>query len=166
MSEPYPEGQDPYKNARTEIDSWRGRCLDLYARSEKAVALTLETAKQHDHPVKLRHLAGQRLDDLLSITDQDNGTAKQKEALARAIDGWRAIESHRVFLAHGTMKELLDRKGKWHAQFDVTTYKSNNPTPDRMMISQTEALELQADLEKGFKSLSAQLGQFRKRLAT
>lgn len=155
MSEPRPEGLNPHEIARAEIDSWRGRSLDLFARAERSIGIALEATSTSGRIIKLRHLAGQRLEDLVQLVTAEQATTKQAEALVKAISKWREVEVHRAFLAHGIARELLDRHGAWHVQFDLTAYKTNVPTLERMVLSRSEALEFEKNLEESFKALSA-----------
>ncbi len=161
--------QDPltqHQIARAEIDAWRGCCLDLYARTEQAVGKTLEQAISNGKELKLAHLAGQRFDTLQELAETEPATTKQREALVLAISSWRRVESERFLLAHGTVQELIDRRGDWHVRFDAQIYKTGKSTPTQWCLSKSEAMNLRDTLETRFKALSGQLGHFRKRLAS
>lgn len=155
----------PHDIAAGEIDGWRGRCLDLFAKTERAVAVALEAACDKDASLTIRHLAGQRMADLIKLIEGDGkATEKQRNALRRALEAWERVEPQRAYLAHGVATVMLDRQASWHAQFDFTKYQAKNRDPQRWNCSKREAEQFEADLEQGFKNLSAQLGQFRTRL--
>lgn len=155
---------NPYDIAAGEIDGWRGRCVDLFAKAERAVALALEAACDRDESLTIRHLAGQRLADLIKLVENDDkATEKQRNALRRALDAWERVEPQRAYFAHGVAKVLLDKQGNWHAQFNFTKYQAKSREPQRWNCSKREAEQFETDLEQGFKDLSAQLGHFRKR---
>ena len=155
----------PHDVAAGEIDGWRGRCLDLFAKAERAVAVTLEAVAARDPLLSIKHLAGHRMVDLNKLAaSEDGATEKQSKALLAALDAWPGLEGKRTFLAHGITTVLLDRHGSWQARFDVTNYRPNKRERLNWTCSKDEALEFEALLEQAFKALSAQLGQFRKRL--
>ena len=55
----------PFEAARDAAAAWRGRCLDVFARSELAVTetlLILAAVDERGPPLKLPHLVGQRYD--------------------------------------------------------------------------------------------------------
>lgn len=147
--------------AQQEVAAWRGHCLNFFARGEMAIGVTLREA---DAP-KLRHLAGQRLDDLVRIASQTESTEKQAKAFKQAIECWQKVEGHRHFLAHGVASVSFNEKGEWTALFDVTSFRGNKPNDERLAIRQDEAENFLGKVQQAFQNLSSQLGQFRKRLA-
>ncbi|HEX9807601.1 MAG TPA: hypothetical protein VGA34_11970, partial [Alteraurantiacibacter sp.] len=64
MTEIPDKASSPHVVARKQINEWRGRCLDLFAQGEKAIAVLLENARVAQIDVKLHHLAGQRTKEL------------------------------------------------------------------------------------------------------
>jgi len=155
----------PHDLARAAIESWRGRCIDLFARGEKVIGQTLEAiraAAKEPTTVKLRHLAGQRSEDISRQLRGLKFPAKQSNKLVEAVTGWRVFEAKRVFFAHATMTVTLDSKGKWFAVFDMTVYRSDQPQRERWVVSECEANEFANFLDASWKQLSAQLGQVRK----
>ena len=151
--------------ARAEIDAWRGRCLDLFAIGEARVGQTLQHAVAAGRTAKLPHLAGQRLESLIALIEQEKLTKKQRLAIGGSLERWKLVEQNRVCLAHGVVTELLDRSGNWSVQFDWVIYKSKAATPCRATFSKAEALWLESDLKDIGTSLSRQLGQIRTQLS-
>ena len=157
----------PHDIAAGEIDAWRGRCLDWFAKGERAIALTLEAAAKNDAALTIRHLAGHRLADLAKLAAGDGkATERQAKALSGALEAWRQIESRRAFIAHGVATVLMDRNAKWYVQLDFSNYQAKSTERLRWTSSKDEAEQFETELEQGFKGLSAQLGQFRKRLSS
>lgn len=146
------------------VDSWRGHCLNYFARGEAVVAKTLETAQASGHIMTIKHLAGQRLVDLIALSNRICGTNKQVSALTSALQMWQDVEAKRQFLAHGVVTVATDAQGKWVALLDVRVFRSSIAKADRLTLKQSEAEEFAKELANAFKSLSGQLGQFRKRL--
>jgi N-acetylglutamate synthase-like GNAT family acetyltransferase len=154
----------PHDLAAAEINGWRGRCLDLYARGERSVDHSLELASRCDGIPAMKPLAGQRLAEVLRLAVEEPGTTeKQSTGLLLALERWSGINAQRAYLAHGVATVLLDRQGAWHAQFDFVRYQGKRREPQRWALSKNEALQFEAELEQAFMVLSAQLGHFRKR---
>lgn len=60
--------------AARDAAAWRGRCLDVFARSEAAVAetlLVLTAVDERSSSLKLPHLVGQRYDALSNAIRAD-----------------------------------------------------------------------------------------------
>ena len=153
------------KAANLSADEWRGKCLNLYARAEQAVGSALEDAHRANATPKLRHLAGQRLADLIVTVEAKGGTGKQMKAFSSALGAWKAVESQRQFLAHGVASTSVDIRGCWTLLLDVVVYRNNQRSSDRWAIKQAEGEEFLRSLEDAFAKLSGQLGHFRKRIA-
>ena len=145
-------------------DCWRGSCLNYFARTEAAVAKTLEAAQTSGKLRNIRHLAGQRLSDLIALSGEIDATDKQKSALSKALKSWQSLEQNRQYLAHGVATIAVDQKGAWIAIYDLKTYRSNVGKEERWAVKQSEAEEFSSQLGQAFKLLSGQLGQFRKRI--
>lgn len=151
--------------AKAEIDAWRGRCLNIFARGEKAVTDCITGALVTSPEFRLEPLAGQRLNTLEKLAEKHSGTEAQKVALSKAIIEWRRNDEKRPFFSHGVATELLDRKGLWHLRLDFIAIQKGKSEPRRLTLSKVEAEELEKSLHAAFKTLSGQLGQFRKHVA-
>jgi hypothetical protein len=158
-------GLKPHDIASAHIDTWRGRCLDFFARGERAVGQLLEAAIVAGRPVKLRHLGGQRLADSTAFAETCGGTAKQVAALRLSLQSWQAVEARRSFFAHGVATTLLDKNGRWFVTLDFIAYRSNSPVPERWTLSGSEAAEFEERLSEAFVALARELGQLKTRLA-
>ena len=150
--------------AKFTPDEWRGRCLNYFARFEAAVRKSLETAQAAGRQDKIRHLAGQQLADLISLSEEIEGTSRQLKAFSTALNSWRLIESRRQFLAHGVGTVANEPNGDWIMILDVTVYRGNSRQDHRWAVRQQEAETFVDDLAKAFKDMSGQLGHFRKRV--
>ena len=146
------------------VDCWRGQCLNYFARTEAAVSRSLDAAQKSGKIRNIRHLAGQRLADLITLSDEISSTDKQRSAFSNALESWRNIELSRQYLAHGVATVAVDNKGGWIAIFDLKTYRSNLGKDERWTVKQYEAEKFTQQLDAAFKTLSGQLGQFRKRV--
>ncbi|MCK0099022.1 hypothetical protein MWU38_06490 [Qipengyuania sp. S6317L1] len=150
--------------ARAEIDSWRGRCMDIYARSERAVSEVLQTAQECGQSVKLSAMAGPRLAEVQGLAERLTQTGKQRQAASNAIIRWRGIEPKRAYLAHGELTTLLDREDRWHARLDLTRFKANRPIEEVWVMAHNEVEAFEEELQESFAQLKQQLGMLRKGL--
>ena len=164
MTEVTVKALSPHAVARTQINEWRGRCLDLFAKGENAIADLLVGAAAANFEVKLHHLAGQRTKELAKLLDVNGPSKKQIEAGQRAIERWQKIETKRAPLAHGTLTATMDESGDWYAIFDMVDYRTNSITPIRLTISCKEADEMTNELKTALARLKGELGHIKKRL--
>ena len=156
----------PHDLAAGEISGWRGRCLDLFARGERIIDAVLEVAGDLDPALTMKHLAGQRIADLRKLASAEKGASeKQKLAVLACLERWQAVHSKRAFFAHGIVTALIDKQAGWHVQLDFTRYQGKQRDRQRWSISNQEAMRFEQELAHETHVLSAQLGQFRKRLA-
>lgn len=153
-----------YETARAEIDCWRGRLMEIFARGEIAIAQALVCAAANGRKVRLPHLAGQRLEELTGLSLTELSTKSQSAALTSALDGWSQIEARRPFLAHGTSSVWIDGNGGWAVVFDRTDYRAGIAVSDRWFILRAETDQFENDLMRQFGNLSSQLGQLKKRI--
>lgn len=157
----------PFEAARDAAAAWRGRCLDVYARSEAAVSetlLVLAADRQRGALVKLLHLAGQRYDVLLKATGPGGAFAQEGKAAADAIGQFQQHDALRIRLAHGVFTVTVDHRGHWHMVARVLAFRTNKEVRDLFVTRQDEAAELLDVLEKDGSRLRSTLGQLRKAL--
>ncbi len=164
MSVPEPVNLRPHDLAKAEIEAWRGRCLNTFARAEKAVTETLTKVREREPKISLEPLAGQRLSALDKLAGEHSTTCAQKAALISALSDWRSLDVKRPFFSHGIMTELTCRTGQWHVQLDFIAIRKGVSEPQRLNWSKLEALEFEERLHTAFKAMASQLGQLRKRL--
>ena len=150
--------------ARTEIEAWRGRCLNVFSRAEKSVTESLVKAREADAKIRLEPLAGQRLAALKNLVAEQPATESQNRAMTAALLLWQQHDEKRPFFSHGITTELIDRTGQWHVQIDFIVVQKSACEPRRMILSKTEAIQFEEGLHAAFKAMSNQLGQLRKRV--
>lgn len=143
---------------------WRGQCIALCARGERAVWQTLHHAAAAGHTVKFEHRAGQRIATLRTLADATGGTAKQARALKAALDGWQKLEERRRFLAHGVASVWLGAREEWLLVLDLTVTRKGHAEDERWALRLEEMEAHRVALLDAFGELSGQLGQLRKRL--
>jgi len=164
MSVLEPANLRPHDLAKTEIDAWRGRCLNTFSRAEKAVIKTLETMQSANTKLAIEPLAGQRLKTLEKLASSQSATDAQNAAVASALAEWRQLDLNRPFFSHGIVTELVDRQGKWHVRFDFIAVKKGVLNEQTLHWSKDEATDFESQLHRAFMLLSGQLGQLRKRM--
>lgn len=72
-----------------EVNAWRGECMHHIAAAEKAATdtlLLLDSVKPDGGKIKLRHLIGQRFEDLSAATGPDGPFAEAGEAAHKAME--------------------------------------------------------------------------------
>jgi hypothetical protein len=152
--------------ARAEIEAWRGECLDLFAKGDGLIGTLLALALDKGHEIHLPQLSVQRTMEAIRLVALVGGTDEEIEDAGKALDDWQAIESRGELLAHGTITEVLDREGNWHALIDTVTYRAGKLNRGRWAVGQLETEEFRQQIVGGFNRLKAQLGHVRLRLGS
>lgn len=157
----------PFEAARDAAAAWRGRCLDLFARSEAAVTetlLVLAAVEGRGAAIKLPHLAGQRYDALATAVGPAGTFAEEGKAAAEAVMRFRKHDELRTRLAHGIFTVTLDHRGRWHLVARVLALRASREARDLFVTEEGEAVEILAVVEKDGSRLRSTLGQLRQRL--
>jgi hypothetical protein len=152
--------------ARAEIEAWRGECLDLFAKGDALIGTLLALALDKGHDIHLPQLSGQRTMEAIRLVALVGGTDAEVEDAGKALDDWQAIESRGELLAHGTVTEVLDREGNWHALIDTVTYRAGKLNRGRWAVGQLETDEFRQQIVASFGRLKAELGRVRLRLGS
>jgi hypothetical protein len=159
--------RQPFDAARDGVTAWRGRCLDLFSRSEAAVTetlLVLAASKPLGVSIKLPHLVGQRYDALAVAIGPDGPFAEEGRTAADALAGFRQHDNLRTSIAHGVFTVTLDQHGSWHVVVRLLALRSGREQRNVLVIKQTEAVKILARLEKDASRLRSVLGQLRQQL--
>jgi hypothetical protein len=159
--------RQPFEAARDAAAAWRGRCLDLFTRSEAAVSetlLVLAAIEGRGSTIKLPHLVGQRYDMLEMAASASGSFAEEGKAAGAALLEFRKHDMLRTRLAHGTFTVTLDHLGRWHLVIRVLAFRAGREARDLFATDESEAAELLAVLERDGGRLRSTLGQFRQRL--
>ena len=157
---------DPLWNqAIQDVNAWRGACLQHFSAAEAAVTETLLLLKaipDRGETVRLRHLIGQRFDDLSKLIEAEGAFAKEGKAAAKALSDLRTLEGLRSFLAHGQAKIALERTGKWIVILRHVSIRGQQAERLMLLCEQAEAEERLADLKRKSQKLCSVLGNFRR----
>ena len=150
--------------AQSEVYSWRGRYLAIFARGEEVISRTLVSLNDccdGKAKPKLLHLPSQRSDALGKALPHLTLTKKQQDGVSASLLAWRKLESTRNFVVHGSQKVALDSQGHWVCILDMTVMRANSATHDRLTICKDEGLKLIVELERTYQMLSTSLGMLR-----
>ncbi|QIK95574.1 hypothetical protein G7076_02950 [Sphingomonas sp. HDW15A] len=156
-----------FERARDAAATWRGRCLDAFARSETAVTQTLlflATVDKRGKSIKLPHLLGQRYDALWNAIGAGGEFAEEAGIAADALIKFKEHDTLRAQLAHGTFTVTLDHRGNWHLAARVLSLRAGRESSDLLVITESEASETLTAVERDGSRLRSTLGQFRQRL--
>jgi hypothetical protein len=158
-----------FEVAREAASAWRGRCLDLFSRSEAAVTetlLVLAAIEGRGTAIKLPHLVGQRYDALVAAIGPEGAFAEEGKAAAGAVACFQKHDALRTHLAHGTFTVTLDHRGRWHLVSRVITLRTGREARDLFVTEEVEAAETLSSLDKDGGRLRSTLGQLRQRART
>src|SRR3546814_8487873 len=75
-----------WNQAIQDVNAWRGACLQHFSAAEAAVTETLLLLKAipgRGEAVRLRHLIGQRFDDLSKLIEAEGAFAQEGKAAAK-----------------------------------------------------------------------------------
>jgi len=157
---------DPLWNrAIHDVNAWRGACLQHFSAAEAAVTetlLLLKTVPSRGEAVRLRHLIGQRFDDLSKLIAEEGVFALEGKAAAKALADLRTLEGLRSTLAHGQAKIALERTGKWIVILRHVAIRAQQAERMTLLFEQAEAEERLVDLKRKSQKLCSVLGNFRR----
>ena len=157
-----------WESAWSAVNAWRGECMQCFAHSETAVTetlMTLSALPQSRSAVRLRHLIGQRFEDLSNATGPEGPFGKEGEKAHNAIADYREYEHFRSILCHGVITLSLERSGKWIAIFNLTAIKAKECTRSPHVVKQADATILLDNLKKTGQKLGSTLGNLRKQVS-
>lgn len=156
----------PFEAARDAAARWRGRCLDVFARSEAAVTetlLVLAAVGERAPALKLPHLVGQRYDALSNAVGAGGAFADEGKAAVMPIAEFRKHDALRTQLSHGVFTVTLDHRGQWHLVARVLAIRAGRAARDLLVVEQAETTAILEALEKDGNRLRSVLGQLRYR---
>lgn len=151
-----------------EVNAWRGACLQCFASVEVAVTETLlhlSAQPGRGQAVKLRHLVGQRLDDLAALVNEGGPFSVEGKGVASLLAEFRHQEGLRTMLAHGQAKLTVERTSRWAAIFRVIAIRARQADRSTLVIEENEAAERLQQLRKVSQKLCSALGNLRRAVA-
>jgi hypothetical protein len=149
-----------------EVNAWRGECMHHLSVAERAVTetlLTLDEAKPEGTKINMRHLFGQRIEDLLAATSADGVFAKQGKAAHQAIENFCLNhDGFRNLLCHGVLQVAATRNAEWLLvirNLSISAKRGNETTACYEKCEAEEKLNL---LRDQVQKLSSVLGNLRR----
>jgi hypothetical protein len=154
----------------SEVNSWRGACIHHFSMVETAVTetlLALSATAQGETVVRLRHLIGQKFEDLAAAVGTDSPFEEVgRHALAELSRYREKHEPFRTFLCHGAVKVTVEHGGQWILFIRLLSIRSRQPDRSVLALEQSEAEARLATLRRDGQKLASALGQLRKVTAT
>ena len=150
----------------SDVNSWRGACIHHFSVAETAVTetlLTLSAAAQGEIAVRLRHLIGQRFEDLAAAIGLGGPFEEVGlHALAELSQYREKHEAFRALLCHGIFKVTVEHNGQWILLIRSLSIRSRQPDRATLALEQSEAEARLAGLKRDAQKLASILGQLRK----
>lgn len=151
-----------------DVNAWRGACLQCFSTAEAGVTetlLTLNGVSERGASVKLRHLIGQRFDDLAAVLGPGGTFAGEGKAASKVLEAFRAHEALRTYLAHGVAKISVERSGKWVLVFRQVSIRAKQSDRTMLLVEEADGVEMLVDIRRKSQQLCSVLGNLRKSVA-
>ena len=150
-----------------EVNAWRGECMHHIAVAERAVTetlLVLDGAKPEGTKFPLRHLIGQRFEDIAAATGPDGPFAEEGKAAHKAIENYRQNEAFRALLCHGVAQVTATRGGAWLLIIRSLSIRVRQAEETTAIFEKSVAEEKLVQLKSDGQKLASNLGLLRKKL--
>ena len=153
-----------------EVNAWRGACMHHFSTVEMSVTetlLVLGAVKEDGQKVRLRHLIGQRFEDLAAAIGADGPFADKGKAAHAELSQYRAShEAFRALLCHGVAKVSVDHSGQWILLIRSLSIRARQAERGTLVMEQGEANTVLAKLKRDGQNLASVLGQLRKKVSS
>ena len=162
------EREPDWTRVAQDVNSWRGASLQCFASVEAAVTETLlhlSAIPGRGDDVRLRHLVGQRLDDLAQVVGEGGAFATEGRGVAPLLAAFRCHEALRTMIAHGQAKLALERNGRWIAIFRIVSIRAKQAERSELILEERDAAGKLQELKAISQKLCSALGNFRRTLA-
>lgn len=153
-----------WEEAGRAVHHWRGQLIHWFARGEVAVSetlLTLAALDRGEDCPRLRHLWGQRLEDLGIALSPDGPFATEGKRAAEALASFREHEQVRNDVCHGVTKVWLERNGGWAVTVELLAIRGGKPERRSTFWKQQDAEALSKEVGRRCQRLEAALGALR-----
>lgn len=155
--------REPFERAISEVNAWRGRCLDTFTRAEAAVTeclLALSVMPGRSSDIALPHLLGERFDALASAVSANGPFALKCTHTTPALSRFRKHAPLRNMLCHAVANVTLDQKGQWTLIFRLAALRSGRVVREVLVIREDEAGPLAAQVANEYRNLRSRLEKF------
>jgi hypothetical protein len=152
-----------------EVNAWRGACVHHFSAVEMAVTetlLSLSEVAPSGASVRLRHLIGQRLQDITAATGPGGSFSEAGKAAQIELLHYR--EKHETFrnqLCHGFTRISVERNGHWVVVMRAIAINARKPERTTLVLDQGEAMAKLDALKRDGSKLSSVLGNLRRTVA-
>jgi len=153
--------------AYRSANAFRGHAIELFARAEVEVSetlLLLSTLPVPCNGVQLRHLIGQRFEDLRTALGSNGELADGGCKALAAMEVFRPFEPLRSILCHGQGRLSIDRAGRWVLQLRVLTFKGQQAERSSHVFDEREADKLLRSMRFALADMAGALQSLRSRL--
>lgn len=149
-----------------EVNAWRGGCIHHFSKVETAVTetlLVLSNAAPTGASIRLRHLIGQRFEDLVAALASEEPFGELGKSVRLELSNYREKhESFRSQLCHGVVKVTVEQNGGWVVVVRTLSLRARQPERNIIVLERGEAEARLAALKQDGQTLMAMLGQLRK----
>lgn len=153
----------------TAVNAWRGECMHHFSSVELAVTrtlLALEAARPDDTAIQLRHLIGQRFEDLAKAIGPGGPFAHEGGGAAGYLAHFRERqEAFRAWLCHGNISVSVDSSGHWVLVLRTLSIRGRQAETGLDVIDQSTAERRLQELRTDGRKLTAALGKLREAAA-
>ncbi|MBP2513846.1 hypothetical protein [Sphingomonas sp. PvP018] len=156
--------QADWKAAIAAVNAWRGLALQSFASAEQSVSetlLLLSDLPERGTRIALRHLVGQRFQDLEDALSTGGPFGDEGAVALAAVTAFRRHEHLRTVLAHGVAKIALDRQGRWVVVMRVLTFRGRQAERAVRVFEQIEAEALCEEIRLTAQRLCSTLSNLR-----
>ena len=157
-----------WSRALRSANAWRGEAVQCFAQTEAAVSetlLALASFKERGAGVRLRHLVGQKFQDLHDALAVGGPFAAEGTHVLSPLAEFRKHEALRPALCHGVCHVSLDRSGCWVILFKLLIFKGHGFDRPTLAFDQRDAEALLVDLQACGQKLATRLNNLRAQLA-
>lgn len=150
----------------SEVNAWRGACMHHFSTVEMAItetSLALSMVTAGGEKIRLRHLIGQRFEDLAAAVGPGGPFAEAgKNAFPELAQYRERHEAFRSLLCHGVVNVSVDHSGQWILLIRSLAIRARHAERNILVLEQPEASAKLAALKRDGQKLASILGQLRK----
>ena len=149
-----------HDRARDDVNRWRGHCVDLFSRIERAMADVLaRMALAGGGGIKGPQTFGARVAALAAKVAREGDFPNP--ALVKSIDAARPLLDQRNRIIHATGTISVERNGEWLWNY---RFRPSGKAEDSGFYECQEAKAFERDLQRTTQSLCAKLDNLAKKL--
>ncbi|MBK6707984.1 MAG: hypothetical protein IPG54_11105 [Sphingomonadales bacterium] len=152
-----------------EVNAWRGACMHHFSTVEMSVTetlLALGAVKETGKKVRLRHLIGQKFEDLAAAIEPEAPFGGAGRVAHVELMQYRAShEAFRAMLCHGVAKVSVDHSGQWILLIRSLAIRARQAERNMLVMEQSEAAATLTKLKRDGQNLASVLGQLRKKVS-